>query len=91
VRIDAFDVLDPAAARQQVLVHAQLHFAADLQVGGEEHVQRDLDGALPRVFHRHHAEVGVAASTSWNTSSMLASGKPHAPNATEMLLHPPAG
>ena len=31
VRIDALDVLDAAGARQQVLVHAQLDLAADLQ------------------------------------------------------------
>ena len=61
VRIDAFDVVDAAGARHKELVHAQLDFAADLQVGGEEHVQGDLDGALPRVLHRHHAEIGVAA------------------------------
>jgi len=58
--IDALDVLDPAAAREQVLVHQQLDFAADLQLRGQEHVQGHLDGALPGILHRHHAEVGVA-------------------------------
>jgi hypothetical protein len=60
VAIHALDIFQPAAARHQVLLHAQLDLTADLEVGGEEHVQRDLDGALPRVFHRHHAEIGVA-------------------------------
>jgi hypothetical protein len=44
---------------EQELVHVQLDLAADLQRGGQEHVERGLDGALPRVLHRHHAEVGV--------------------------------
>ena len=60
MRVDAFDVLDAAAARQQVLVHAQLDFAAYLQRRGQEQVQRDLDGPLPGVLHRHHAEIGIA-------------------------------
>ena len=60
VGIDALDVLDPAAARQQVLVHAQFDFAADLQRRGEEQVEGDLDRALPGVLDRDHAEVGVA-------------------------------
>ena len=59
VAVDAAHVLQPAQLRMQALVHAQLHFAADGGVGGEEHVQRDLDHALAGVLHRHHAEVGV--------------------------------
>ncbi len=60
MRIDALDVLQLAAQRMQALVHAQLDFAADGGVGGEEHVQGHLDHALPGVLHRHHAEIGMA-------------------------------
>ena len=60
MRIDALDVLDAAAARKQVLVHAQFDLAAYLQLRGQEHVEGDLDRALPGVLDRYHAEIGAA-------------------------------
>ena len=62
VRIHALDVFDMTGARQQILVNAQLHLAADHQRRGQEQIERGLDGAGAGVLHRHHAEIGVARS-----------------------------
>ena len=44
-----------------MVVDAQLHLAADLQRGSQEHVQGVVDRALARVLDGHDPEVGDAA------------------------------
>ena len=60
VRADAHDLLEAMHAAHQVLMDAQLDFAADPQRRGQEHVERVVDRALGGILDRHDAEIGVA-------------------------------
>jgi hypothetical protein len=48
-----------ALVRQQVLVNAQHHLAADLERRRQQQIEGTSDGALGRVFDRHHSVVGM--------------------------------
>jgi hypothetical protein len=61
VTVDASHAGERGLVGKQVLLHAQLHFAAHRQVGQAHEIERAPDGAFSGVLDRHHRVVALAA------------------------------
>ena len=58
MRADDLDLGEIQRAREQVVRDVQRHLTGDEDVGVEEPVQGDVDGALGGVLDGHHAVAG---------------------------------
>ena len=84
--IDAGDLVGLGGfADQQVMVDAQLDFAADHHVVLEEAVEGVVDRALGGVLHRHHAEVHRTGGHF--TEHLVDGGHRHADHGMTEVLH----
>ncbi len=57
MRAHSLDVGERAHPPHEMMLDSQLHLAADLERGAQEHVERVAYRALARILDRHHAEV----------------------------------